>query len=229
MLLCHTSTYQQLSEVSCIGSVHERNKACGRSERIFEAESGRGRRCVGREPHSGPLAEAPSLHARARQVPAAPARAGAPRAARPPRAAAAQQVPPQDGQRARAQQDAGDQPRLRDAAPGRARLGSGRRARAVRETHQDLDAAAGHALHHGAVRDAARRRQWRRRLAPRSLVLALLLRPVGVVDGTGARDALGVRGGLALALRLLLRRVRVRVRGPNVCVTAAAAAAVTVA
>lgn len=208
-----------MSEVSCAGSVRERNEACGRGERILKRNPGAG----GAAARIGCGA---SLHARARQVPAAPARAAASRAAAAPRAAAAQQVPPQDGQRARAQPDAGDQPRLRDAAPGRARLRRGRHARAVREAYQDLDAAAGHALHLGAVGDAARGRRRRRRAAPRPLVLALLLRPVGLVDGAGARDALGVRGGLALALRLLLRRVRVRVRGPNVCVTAPAAVTV---
>lgn len=155
-----------------------------------------------------------ALDAGSRRVPAAAARVPPRRRARAPAPAAAQQVPPQDGQRARAQPHARDQPRLRGAAPRRARraLPAGA-APALREAHQDHHAAPGHALHRGAGGRAAGARGG---AVPGALALAALLRAVG--------DAVRVRGGLPVALRLVLRGVRLRVRGDGQVVRVTAGA-----
>lgn len=61
------------------------------------------------------------------------------------------QVPEEDGQRARAEPDAGDQRGVRGAATGRAASGGGR---AQREADQDHDAPLGHEVHIGVKRSA---------------------------------------------------------------------------
>lgn len=190
-------------------TVHERSGASGRSERIFLEATLRGRRGrVGRPPAS--------LHAGSRQVPAAAARRAQPRAACAPHSAAAQQVQEENCQRSGAEPHARDQPRLRDPAARGPGVGHHRDAGAVREADEDHDAAAGHALHLGAVGGAAGGQPRGGRAAPRALALAAVLRPLRVLHGAGAGDALRVRRGLVVSVRLVLRGVRLRLHRPDI-------------